>query len=122
MRDDGKTGHRIPLGKKYSGDEVEFGEKGPQLAQKETSTRKVGVQAAEEFFFGNILRTGDIWNQDCHSQVWIETQTPSTSTLGCKKGGKMVEDNLGTRSSSKRFEDQVTVQGGRWQGHGGDDS
>ena len=117
---DGKTGHRIPKGNKYSGDERE----GPPLAQKETSTRKVRVQAAEENVHWQHVahRRRDIWHQDCHSQVWNETQTPSTSTLGYKKGWKVFEENLGTRSSSKRFEDQVAVGGGKWQGHKGDDA
>ena len=37
-----------------------------------------------------------------------------------KNGWKVFEENLGTRSSTKRFEDQVAVGGGKWQGHGGD--
>ena len=35
------------------------------------------------------------------SQLWNDTQTPSTSTLGYKKGGKMVEDNLGQDHPAK---------------------
>ena len=102
MRDDGKTGHRIPKGKKYSGDEVVvLARRVHNWLKRETPTRKVRVQATEEpFFFSNMLLTGEaiFGTDECFSQLWNGTQTPSTSTLGVQKGvGRWSRTNLGTR-------------------------
>ena len=42
--------------------------------------------------------------------------------FGVQKGWEDGRGQPWTRSSSKRFEDQVAVGGGKWQGHGGDDA
>ena len=124
MRVDGKTGHRIPKGKKYSGDEVEFGAKVHYRLKRRHRPERFESRRLKKIFFGNMLLKEEaiFGTKNAFRNFGTIRRLRVHRRWDTKKGWKVFEDNLGTRSSSKRFEDQVAVGGGKWQGHGGDDA
>ena len=57
--EDGKTGYQRLKGKKYRGDEVEFGEKVHYRLKKGARQEKLESRWAEGFYLGKLWRTGE---------------------------------------------------------------
>ena len=57
--EDGKTGYQRLKGKKYRGDEVEFGEKVHYSLKRGARQEKLESRLAEGFYLGKVWRTGE---------------------------------------------------------------
>ena len=80
MKGDGKTGHRIPKGMKYSGDEVDFGEKVHYWLKRRHRPESLESRRLKKFFFGNMLRTREaiFVTKTVIRIFWNDTHTPIT--------------------------------------------
>ena len=67
---------------------------------KETTARKVAVQADWRFVLWQHVAhgRGDNWHWEWYSQIWSDTRTPRTSTLGYKSfGGSRTTLDVGSK-------------------------
>ena len=88
--EDGKTGYQRLKGKKCRGDEVKFGEKLHYRLKRRARQEKLMSRWAEGFYLGKVWRTREaiIGTQEWRSQIWDDSQSWRTSTLGCRRVGQ----------------------------------